>query len=353
MLGSPQRPHLSGSRSFCTAPLEKKNKLNSYASATPATDGSSVYVAFAALDTTFPKGDTSYTNEKDPSWVDPCEMVVAAYDFQGRQLWMVRPGKFACGHGLVSSPVLFENLVILNGDQDGNAYLVALDRATGETVWKTPRENKTRSFCVPIIRNIDGRTQLMLSGSLCVASYDPRTGLRHWIVDGPTEQFVASPVFNGELLFITGGYPGHHSLAIRPDGRGNVTKTHVAWDTTKGYAYVPSPVVGGGGKYFLLASDDGIACCLDAATGNRLWRERLGTRFSASAVEAGGLVYFLSDAGVTTVVRPGPEFESVAVNELGEECRASPAVGRGCLFIRGVQNLYCVGSQGAVDKNGG
>jgi outer membrane protein assembly factor BamB len=324
------------------SPLERRHGLNSCASSTPATDGRRVYVAFAAIDSRVRPGDRSYTNEKETPPGDPCEMVVAAYDFQGRRQWRVRPGKFASKHGFCSSPVLYQNLLILNGDHDGDAYLVALDRATGRIVWKTPRENKTRSYCVPIIRPVDGRDQLMLSGSLCVAGYDPRSGLRQWILDGPTEQFVASPVFNGKLLFITGGFPEFHILALRPDGHGNVTNTHVAWHTTKGCAYVPSPVIAGEGKYFLVVSDGGIASCFEAASGKRYWMERIGTHFSASAVVAGGLVYFLSDAGVTTVVRPGPKFEVVAQNRLGEECRASPAVSQGCLFFRGQTNLYCI-----------
>ena len=135
--------------------------------------------------------------------------------------------------------------MIVNGDHDGDAYLVALDRATGKTVWKVDRENKTRSYSTPIIRQIDGRTQMILSGSKCVASYDPHDGSRHWIIDGPTEQFVASMVYNGKLLFMTAGFPELHMLAIRPDGHGNVTDTHIAWRTTKAAGYVPSPIAVG------------------------------------------------------------------------------------------------------------
>ena len=126
--------------------------------------------------------------------------------------WSIRV-PFPSMHGYCSSPVLFENLVIVNGDHDGDAYLVALDRQTGKTVWKTPRENKTRSYSTPIIRQIDGRTQMILSGSKSVASYDPRTGKRHWIIDGPTEQFVASVVYNGRAFVFDGRLSG-----TAPDG---------------------------------------------------------------------------------------------------------------------------------------
>jgi len=307
-------------RKVLEAPFERKHRLNSYASSTPATDGELVYVTF----------------------LDRNRMMVAAYDFAGEQRWEVRPGEFSSVHGYCSSAVLFEDLVIVNGDHDGDAYLVALDARSGKTVWKTERENKTRSYCTPIIRHIDGRVQMILSGSLCVASYDPRDGSRHWILDGPTEQFVASLVYNGELLFMTAGFPELHIMAIRPDGHGNVTDTHIAWHTRKGCSYVPSPIVSPDGKYFLVASDDGIASLFEAGTGKRHWMKRIGPHYSASPVSAEGLVHFLSDEGVTTVVRPAPDFQVVAINPLGESCYASPAISRGRIFIRAEQHLYCI-----------
>jgi outer membrane protein assembly factor BamB len=309
-------------RAVVRSPLERKHKLNSFASSTPATDGELVFATF----------------------LDRTEMLVAACDFNGNRRWLVRPGEFKSVHGYCSSVVLFEDLVIVNGDHDGDAYLVGLDRDTGKTVWKTPRENKTRSYSTPIIRRIDGRTQMILSGSRCVASYDPRNGSRHWIIDGPTEQFVASLVYNGELLFMTAGFPELHIMAIRPDGHGNVTHTHVAWHTQKGCSYVPSPIASADGKYFLVVSDKGIASLFEAATGQRHWMERIGPHYSASLVSADGLVHFLSDEGVTTVVRPSPTLDVVAVNELGEECYASPAISQGQIFIRSAEHLYCIGA---------
>lgn len=156
-------------KTVVTSPLEDKHPLNSFASSTPATDGELVYVAF----------------------LDRDEMVVAAYDFQGAERWQVRPGPFASKHGFCTCPVLFENLVIVNGDHDGQSFLAALDRATGKPVWKIERPNHTRSYVTPIIREYAGRTQLILSGNKCVASYDPHTGEQYWEIDGPTEQFVA------------------------------------------------------------------------------------------------------------------------------------------------------------------
>ncbi len=304
-----------------TAPMEQKHSLNSFASSTPATDGDSIFVAF----------------------LDHDQMFAAAYDSEGKQRWAVRPGPFASRHGFCSSPILYRDKVILNGDHDGNSYLVALSRKDGKTLWKTPRENHTRSYCAPLIRDIAGRSQMVLSGDKCVASYDPDNGRQLWVIDGPTEQFVASPVFHADsgLVFITGGFPDHHILAIRPDGSGNVTQTHIVWRTTQGAAYVPSPIIEG--DYFLVVSDSGVAHCFEARTGNLAWREHLGEQH-ASLVSAEGRVYFLNDKGVTNVVKPGPQFELLARNEIGEKCFASPAISRHQMFIRGEKHLFCVGS---------
>lgn len=304
------------------APLERIHKLNSHASSTPATDGKRVYVSFL--------------NEK--------QMHVTAYDFQGKELWSVEPGVFSSVHGYCSSPILFENLVIINGDHDGDAYLVALDRETGKTVWKTPRENKTRSYCTPIIRDIGGKTHMLLSGSKCVASYDPRDGSRHWIIDGPTEQFVASLVYSHDLLYVTGGFPDRHILAINPNGSGNITKTNIVWHHLRsGVSYVPSPVAVG--DYFLVAADDGVGTCFEAKTGNIAWQKRLAGHYSGSLLTANGLVYFIDDDGVTKVVKPGPELEIVATNEIGDATFASPAASDGQLFVRGEQYLWCIGKK--------
>jgi outer membrane protein assembly factor BamB len=305
-----------------TSPLEKKHSLNSHASSTPATDGRLVYVAF----------------------LDRAEMVVAAYDLDGHQRWLVRPGPFSSMHGFCSSPILYKDKVVVNGDHDGDSYIVALDRSTGKTLWKVPRENKTRSYCVPLLRELAGRMQMILSGDKCVASYDPNDGSRYWMIDGPTEQFVASPVYNerADLLFVTGGFPDHHILAIKPDGEGNITKSDkIVWRTNRGVAYVPSPI--SEGDYFLVVSDSGVAHCFEAKSGKLMWQERLGEHH-ASLVSANGQVYFLNDNGVMNVVKPGPEFVRVAQNEIGEKTFASPAISQGQIFLRGDKHLFCIGN---------
>jgi outer membrane protein assembly factor BamB len=301
------------------SPFEGVHRLNSRASSTPVTDGKRIFVSF----------------------LDRDSMFVSAYDMDGKELWTKRPGSFSSKHGYCSSPILWKEKVIINGDQDGDAYLVALDQESGKEFWKTMRPNKTRSYCTPIIRNIAGRNQMILSGSLCVASYDPDTGKQHWIVDGPTEQYVASLVYNGEYLFMTCGFPKRFMQAIDPTGSGNVTETHVKWITTKGCSYVPSPI--SIGKYFLVVADNGVASCFDSKSGERYWMERLPGDHNASIISANGLAYFLSKAGVMTVIKPGPEFQVVSENKVPEETNASPAVYDGQIFIRGDKHLYCIG----------
>lgn len=331
-------------RTVVTCPLETKHPQNSYASSTPATDGETVFVTFLEVDgSTAPARNVSKVRP-----ITPGQMVVAAYDFDGRLKWIVRPGEFVSAHGFCSSPVLYGDLVIVNGDHDGDSYLVALKKSTGETVWKRPRRHKIRSYVTPIIREIAGRTQMVLSGSKHITSLDPRDGSEHWTIEGPTEQFVASMVDDGRLFYMAAGFPTYHVMAIRPDGSGNVTESHVAWHSTQAKCYVPSPVVVDG--YLLVADDRGTANCFDTSTGERLWQGRLGRRFHASLVTAGGLVYFVADDGLTKVVKPGSELEIVAENPLGEFSYASPAISGGQLFLRGEKHLFCIGNKKAAGE---
>ncbi|MFY9256382.1 MAG: PQQ-binding-like beta-propeller repeat protein [Fuerstiella sp.] len=317
--------------------LETKHRLNSHASGTPATDGKIVYVTFLEVD----GHEVDAANVGKPRPVTPGEIVVAAYDFAGEKLWQTTTGAFVSVHGFCSSPVIHEGLVIINGDHDGDSYVAALDRFTGKQVWRTPREEKTRSYCTPLIRTIDGKTQMVMSGSKRVVSLNPNTGERMWLVEGPTEQFVASMVFDGSKFYMAAGFPTHHVLGIRPDGTGDVSGTHVAWHSKQAACYVPSPVVVG--KHLFVADDRGTANCFDTETGDRLWQDRVGNHFSASLVTANGLVYFIADDGTTKVVRPGSKLDVVNENPLGEFTFASPAISNGQIFIRGEKHLFAIG----------
>ncbi len=313
-------------RVVLTAPLERMNNLNSYASSTPVTDGRRVWVTFLE----FP------------------HVRVVCYDVEGREVWRKTPGELHACHGYCSSLIPYKDLIILNADQDAElpkrAYIVAFDKATGRERWRIDRPNRVRSYTPPAIFEAAGKMQMVVSGSKCVASYDPDTGRQHWIIDGPTDQFVANLVYTDGVFMITGGWPTRHILGIRPDGRGNVTDTHVLWHLRdrKIVSYVPSPIARG--KYFYLVSDAGLATCLEATSGRKMWSERLGRHHSASPVLAEGRLYFLDDAGVMHVLKAEPAFEVVAKNDLGEPCRVSPAVSHGQIFIRGLKNLYCIGA---------
>jgi outer membrane protein assembly factor BamB len=318
-------------RVVLTAKLEHKHKLNSHASATPVTDGKHVWVAF----------------------LDYPNMQVACYDFEGNKVWQRSPGTLLSTHGFCSSPVLHKDLLILNGDQDAPAYLVALDKETGAERWRADRPNRTRSYCTPILIRSARKpdvTQLVLSGSKCVTGYDADTGKLLWIVDGPTEQYVASLVFHQGILFLTTGFPEFHLMGINPDGEGNITRTDfVSWhiphrdNGPKGASYVPSPIAADG--RFYVVSDLGYLSCLEAKTGKRLWMERLGRHHSASPVLADGRLYFPDDDGTTWVVKVSDKFEVLAKNALGEECYASPAVSRGQIFLRTLNHLWCIGEK--------
>lgn len=309
-------------RCVLVAELEKKHAQNSYASATVAADGERVYVTF----------------------LDRPRMRVYCYDYAGNKLWERSPGEFHSQHGFCSPPVLYKDLVIVNGDQDALAYIVALDRKTGEERWRADRPNRTRSYCPPVVIEAAGKKQLVLTGSKSTASYDPDTGKQHWVIDGPTEQFVSSMVYHDGVLLMTAGFPTHWIMAIDPSGSGDVTETHELWSKKNEGGYVPSPVAFGG-KFFCV-DDKGVASCWDVKTGKLYWKERLsGVGHHASAAVADGRLYLTADNGVTFVLRAAGDFEVLAKNPLGEAVYASPAFSDGELFLRGAKHLFCIAAK--------
>jgi len=334
--------HVLWQTAVIKSPLEKKHNLNSLASSTPATDGEQIYTAFLDLNNTKSLPPTTSGHPNDGGTATLGEPVVSAHDFTGKLVWQKHVGKFSSKHGFCASPVLYKDKVIVNCDHDGDGYIVALDRKDGHELWRIERPNKTRSYCVPLIREIAGKMQMVLSGTLCVTSYNPDDGKLIWMMDGPTEQFVASLVYGERsgYLFLTGGFPEHHVMAIKPDGIGNITQTHIAWRTNKGAAYVPSPIVEG--DWFLIVSDSGIGHCFEAKTGRIAWEERL-REHHASLVSAQGNVYFTSDSGLLRVVKPGEKYDLVAESDLGEKVFASPAMSEGQIFVRGDKTLFCFG----------
>jgi len=273
------------------------------------------------------------------------EIVVAAHDFaSGRQLWLVRPGTHVGEWGFSNEPVLYKDKVIVDGDSKGDSFLVALDRADGKTRWRVDRTNKGISYSAPLIREMAGRMQLIQCGDRCVTGFDPDTGEELWKVDGPSEEFVATPVYSEKagLVFISSSWPKRFIFAIRPDGTGNVTQTHVVWQDTEGAPYVPSMIVAG--DFLLSVNRSGVAFCYEAATGKIHWQQKLG-RHHSSPVLINGQVFMINDDGVVTVIDPDVEFKRVAKYELGEPCYASPAISDGQVFLRGFEHMFCIGKR--------
>ncbi|TWT76380.1 outer membrane biogenesis protein BamB [Planctomycetes bacterium CA13] len=321
------------SRAVASSPLERKHNLNSYASGTPAADGNNVFVTFLV------QGDAKNVNGE--SDVEVGEMVAASYDDQGHQRWLVQVGPFSSMHGFCTSPIVYQNIVILNGDHDGESYLVALDKTSGAIIWKTRRLHRTRSYVTPLLREFDGEMQAILTGSKRVAGFDALTGTLRWWIEGPTEQFVASMVDDGTSFFLTAGFPTYHVMSIRPGGIGDVTESHVRWHIRDARCYVPSPIVVR--NRLFIADDRGTAHCFETDSGSSIWRARLGRHYSASLVTANDLVYFTSDDGITKIIdATKDDAEPVQTNVLGESVFASPAISDGSLYLRSTKHLFCI-----------
>jgi outer membrane protein assembly factor BamB len=289
---------------------------NSHASPSPVTDGRRLYVHFGHQGT-------------------------ACLDLDGQVLWRNTEFKYRPVHGNGGSPVLAGDTLVFSVDGDDQQFIVALETATGKVRWKTKRKTeayKKFSFGTPLLITVKGRQQLISQGSEVVGAYDPRTGEEIWQVRYDGYSLVPRPVFGHGLVFVCTGYDLPRLLAIRPDGKGDVTATHVAWSERKAVPHNPSPLLAGDELY--LVADNGVASCLDAKTGRLYWRERIGGSYSASPLFAGGKIYFQSEEGKAVVLKAGRQFERLATNDLGERALASYAAANGALFLRTEGHLY-------------
>ena len=290
------------------------NQKNSHASPTPIVEGDRVYVHFGAEGT-------------------------AAVSTTGEVIWKARL-QYESQHGNGGSPVLAGDLLILNCDGFDEAFVVALDKRTGKTRWRTFRpEPWSQAYSTPLVIRVADRDLVISVGAFHAMAYDPQNGKEAWRVDYP-EGFsnVPRPVYGAGLVFITTGFQQPSILAVRPDGKGNVTRSHVAWTLSRGAPLTPSPLLVGDDLY--IVTDTGIASNVDARTGAVRWQHRLSGPVSASPVSVDGRIYFLDEEGKTTVVTPGPTFEAVAVNALDGATLASIAVASQSFFIRTATHLY-------------
>lgn len=306
--------------------------MNSYATPSPVIEAGRVYVHYGSAGT-------------------------ACLDTKtGKVLW--KRTDLPCRHyrGASSSPVLFENLLILTFDGADLQYVTALDKQTGKTVWKTDRsvawndQNSTDAMVLegdhrkahgtPLIATVAGKPQLISVGAKASYGYEPRTGKEIWRVQYDDFSNAPRPVVGDGMAFVVTGFTKKQLLAVKLNGQGDVTSTHVAWVQSKGVGRYASPLLIDGLLY--LATDESFITCLDAATGAIVWNERIGGKYAASPIYADGRIYCLSQDGVTTVVKPGRKLEVLAKNPLDGGFMACPAANGKALFLRTKTHLYRV-----------
>jgi len=300
-------------------PYDNRHRKGSYAASTPATDGKMVYAFFGT------EG-------------------LYAYDFKGKLAWKAQLGNLATvGMGTGTSPILFDNLIIVQCDEESGAasFIVALDKKTGKEVWRTSRKVQV-SWSTPLLARTSTRAELIASGAEAVVAYDPATGKELWHHKGVESNAIPSPVANNEMVFLVAGFPTKIAMAIRLGQSGTPGEV---WTYAKGTAYVPSPILYG--DYLYLTTDRGILTCLDARTGEVKYeggRIPIPATFTASPVAFEGKILMTSEDGDTFMVKAGPKHEILGTNSVGEPVYASPAIADGRIFIRGERNLYCIGS---------
>ena len=292
---------------------------NGHASATPATDGQRVYVSFGA------RG-------------------LVAFDLDGKLLWHRDLGPMQAYHGTAGSPLLYRDRVILYQDQFAGSFIAAFDTRTGRELWRTRRDADT-GWGTPIAVHVADHDEIIVNSQLRVQAYNPNTGAELWSCNGTSYEVIPTPVVGYGMVFCASGRTGP-TLAIRPGGRGDVTRTHLSWTSPRGSPFVPSPILYG--EYLYMVNDmASIVTCLEATTGKMMWQGRLGVArregFSASPVAVDGKVFFTNDDGETFVLKAGPTFQLLHVNRIGEGTLATPALVDGRWYIRTDRNLYAIG----------
>ena len=304
---------------FRVANPQAAHRKNSHASPTPIVEGDRVYVHFGADGT-------------------------AALTTLGEIAWKTRLS-YRSQHGNGGSPALYRDLLIVSCDGSDEAYVAALDKGTGKVRWKTSRRQPwEQAYSTPLVIHVGDRDQVVSIGAYRAAAYNPQSGKEIWQVSyGTGFSNVPSPIYGHGLVYIATGFHQPSLLAVRPDGTGDVTSSHIAWTLSRGAPLTPSPLLVNDEIY--VVSDNGIATCVNAKTGEIHWQQRIGGNFSASPVLADGHIYLLSEEGVATVLAPGKEFQKLATNSLDGSTLASMAVADGAIFIRSQSHLYRIGAR--------
>ena len=311
---------------FKLTELDPIHSLNSFASPSPVLDGNLLYCHFGELGTA-------------------CVDTVSNTVIWKKQL----PSKHSVGPG--SSPIVTGDLFIVPCDGTEQQYVIALNKLTGEQVWKTKRppmsgdiDEMHKSFSTPLQVNVNGRDQVIIPGAQWVVAYDPRDGYEIWKVRyGDGFSNVPRPVVGHGMAYICTGFMSPQLWAIGLDGQGDVSQTHVKFKVTKQIPAMPSPVLVNDQLYYV--SDQGVVTCVNALSGEQIWTKRISGKYSSSPLYADGKLYFLSQEGKTTVLKPGREFDEVAVNQLDGQLMASPVVLDESLLLRSQTHLYRIGKK--------
>jgi len=303
-------------------PLPGVHDKHNLASPSPVTDGEMVY-----------------------AWFGTGQIV--ALDLSGRLVWQrhlgreISPFDIIWGHS--SSPALFGDLLILLCDHEPASYLLAVDKKTGKEIWRADRGKGRLSYSTPLVVQAASGPELIVNSSERVDAYNPRTGEHLWYTGGTNRFPIPMPVFHDGLIYMSRGYRSGPYMAIRPGGRGDISKTHVVWESGTGAPYISSLVYDAGLLY--MATDVGGVTVVDAKTGTRASQQRIDGIFSASPVAADGKIYLVSETGETVVLQAGRTPTVLARNDLGERAIASPAISNGQIFIRTDDHIFCIGSR--------
>jgi len=311
-------------------PKAKRQAKSSQANPTPATDGK-VVVAFFGSEGLY------------------------CYDFEGNPLWKLDLGLLTAGAarnaaiqwGFASSPIIFEDVAIVQCDAQEAAFIAAYSLKDGSQVWRAPRE-EISAWATPTVCKGPQRAELVVNATNHICGYDPRTGEELWRLSGNSQIAIPTPFMALGLIFVASGYrPIQPIYAIRPGANGDISLAEgqesnesVAWSKQRGGPYIPTPIVYG--DYLYTCQNNGTVTCYEAKTGAQVYEQRLAGDYSASPVAADGKLYFASEQGDVSVVKAGAAYELLATNSMGENCMATPAISDGALFIRARQDLFAI-----------
>jgi outer membrane protein assembly factor BamB len=300
--------------------LPSVHDKHNLASASPATDGERVYAVFGSGQ-------------------------VVALSLDGKPVWTRHLGKdfgaFSINWGNGSSPIVHGNAVVLVCYHGGTSYLIALDSRTGKQLWKTDRPRGVISYSTPLVVPTPAGDELVVNSSVGVEAYELSTGKALWHYTEPNQYPIPVAMHHDGVIYLSRGYRSGPYAALRPGGRGDISKTHVVWHVPTGAPYISSLVHYDGLIY--MAGDVGVVTCVDARTGGRVWRERLGGVYTASPVAADGKIYLMSESGETLVLKAGRTPVVIARNTISGRVLASPAISGGRLFVRTDDQLVAIG----------